>query len=312
MKLAIIMSGMLRNFEHTFFSTKKFLLEDKFFEKKDIFFYGYSDNFELDESIKKFEKLYKPKKFKIEKWNENIKNSIEMTTASNKWPKFHTASPVTNIMSSWRCRYLANEFKIEFEKVNKFKYDLVYQLRTDLFCFDYIDHKFALKASKEKNCVYVPKDWDHKDADPIAIGDIMAYGSSKAMNNYFSLYKNAKRYWLKGIKGHPETILGYHFEDKKIIRKFCERNVAREYPYTIPTYDYLWLKWPKDQVKKDLGIDDEFLSNERKKYKINNKFFKFIMNFKKSILTKIILQALKKFFKLKINRLVTKFNIKFK
>ena len=47
MKLAIIMSGMLRNFEHTFFSTKKFLLEDKFFEKKDIFFYGYSDNFEF-------------------------------------------------------------------------------------------------------------------------------------------------------------------------------------------------------------------------------------------------------------------------
>ena len=64
MKLAIIMSGMLRNFEHTFFATK-FLLEDKFFEKKDIFFYGYSDNFELDESIKKFEKLYKPKNLKL-------------------------------------------------------------------------------------------------------------------------------------------------------------------------------------------------------------------------------------------------------
>ena len=56
-----------------------------------------------------------------------------MKTASNKWQKFHTASSVTNIMSSWRCRYLANEFKIVFEKENNFKYDLVYQLRTDLF-----------------------------------------------------------------------------------------------------------------------------------------------------------------------------------
>ena len=52
MKLAIIMSGMLRNFEHTFFSTKKFLLDDQFFEIKDIFFYGYSDNYEIDESGK--------------------------------------------------------------------------------------------------------------------------------------------------------------------------------------------------------------------------------------------------------------------
>ena len=49
MKLAIIMSGMLRNFEHTFFATKKFLLEDDFFDKKDIFFYGYADNLELDD-----------------------------------------------------------------------------------------------------------------------------------------------------------------------------------------------------------------------------------------------------------------------
>ena len=126
----------------------------------------------------------------------------------------------------------------------------------------------------------------------------MAFGSSNAMNNYFSLYKNAKRYWEKGVKGHPETILGHHFKEKKINRKYCARNVAREYPYTIPSYDYLWLKWPKYEVKKDLGINDKFLLNERKKYKMNNKLFRFIDELKKNILIKIILQPLKKFFKL--------------
>ena len=34
------MSGMLRNFEHTIFATRKFLLKDDFFDKKDIFFCG--------------------------------------------------------------------------------------------------------------------------------------------------------------------------------------------------------------------------------------------------------------------------------
>ena len=300
MKLAIIMSGMLRNFEHTFFATKKFLLEDDFFDKKDIFFYGYADNLELDDSIKKFKNLYKPKDFKIEKWNEKIKYSIEKKTASNKWPKFHTASSVTNIMSSWRCRYLANQLKIEFEKINKFKYDLVYQLRTDLFCFDFINHKLAIKASKENNSVFVPKDWDHKDADQIAIGDIMAFGSSNAMNNYFSLYHNAKKYWDRGIKGHPETILGYHFKEKNIIRKYCKRNVAREYPYSIPTYDYLWLKWPLEEVKNDLGINDEFLLNERKKYVGINIFSEFINTLKKNKFIKSISKNLKKFSKSKI------------
>ncbi len=299
MKLAIIMSGMLRNFEHTFFATKKFLLEDDFFEKKDIFFCGYSDSYELDQSIKIFKKLYKPRSFKIEIWNEKIRNSIETITASNKWPKFHTESSITNIMSSWRCRYIANEFKLEYEKLNKFKYDLVYQLRTDLFCFNFIDHKLATKACKERNSVYIPKDWDHNVVDPIAVGDIMAFGSSNSMNKYFSLLIHAKKYWLKGIKGHPETILGYHFKDQKIKREYCERNVAREYPYTIPKYDHLWFQWPLDEVKKDMGINDEFILNKRNQFNKYYKLKKIFSVLKKFKFIKLIFKTLKKVFRIK-------------
>ena len=43
---------------NSFLLLKPGLLKKKsLFEKKDIFFYGYSDNFELGESIKKFEEL---------------------------------------------------------------------------------------------------------------------------------------------------------------------------------------------------------------------------------------------------------------
>ena len=54
MRLAIIMSGMLRNFDHTYFATKKFLLKDEFFNQKDIFFCGYADTFDLYISQKNF------------------------------------------------------------------------------------------------------------------------------------------------------------------------------------------------------------------------------------------------------------------
>lgn len=295
MRLAIIMSGMLRNFDHTYFATKKFLLKDEFFNQKDIFFCGYADTFDLDTSINKFNNLYKPKKFQIEKWDEKIKKSIESKSKSNKWPRYHTASSVTNIMSAWRCRYIANQFKTEIEKLHNFKYDLVYQLRTDLFCFDYIEHKLAIKAAQEKSSVYVPPDWDFKNVDPIAVGDMVAYGSSDAMNEYFSLYLHAEKYWLKGIKGHPETILGNHFRDRKIKREFCNRNVVREYPYSVPEFDFIWSKWPIEEVKNNLSIDEEFLLKKRISLKKTNKFLRIISKFKKLINIKNIVRSLKEF-----------------
>ena len=98
MRLAIIISGMLRNFDHTIFATERFILNDDFFKEKDIFFCGYSDTLELNEAINKFKKLYKTKKFQVDEWNDEIKTAIELKTSSDKWPSFQTSSSITNIM----------------------------------------------------------------------------------------------------------------------------------------------------------------------------------------------------------------------
>ena len=80
----------------------------------------------------------------------------------------------------------------------------------------------------------------------------MALGCSDAMNKYFSVYLHANSYRKKGVYDHPETIMGHHFESQKIDRKFCMRNVAREYPYSDPKGFYLWeSKWSKDDVLKE-------------------------------------------------------------
>lgn len=306
MKLAVIMSGMLRNYEHTIFSTKKFLFNDEFFELKDIFFCGYSDNQKLKNAQVKFQELYSPKGFKLENWSDELKKSIELNTGCDKWDKLknHKAN-LTNVMSSWRCRYLANQLRIKYEKENNIKYDIIYNLRSDLFFFNKIDHNLALKASKDYKSVFVPRDWDFKSANKIAIGDIMAIGSPQAMTKYYSLYKHANDYRKKRVPGHPETILGYHFKFQKIKRRYCLRNLAREYPYSIPETNYLWKKnWPVQELLKEVKNNEDLLSIFKsiikKNYQVKNKgkiinFFNFI---KKSInyMKKIFIDSVIRFF----------------
>lgn len=271
MKLAIIISGMLRNFDHTYIMTEKFVLNDPFFELKHIFFAGYSGSLNLEEAEEKFVNLYKPKKYIIENWGEDIRKSIVEKTGCDSWKRTlnHTGN-ITNVMSAWRCRYLANQLRLDFEKLNNIKYDLVYNLRSDLFFFDQIDHNIAKDSLKNKNSVYVPPDWDFKSLSPKAIGDIMALGSSDAMNKYFSLYLHANSYRMQGVHDHPETIMGYHFKAQNIDRKFCDRNVAREYPYSDPKGYHLWeSNWRKEDVLTAMNIDEKFLLGKRPKRRVN-------------------------------------------
>ena len=293
MKLALIMSGMLRNFHHTYYATKKFVLDDYFFKDKDIFFCGYSDGFNLEKSKIYFEELYSPKAMIIDRWTDEIKNEIESKTGCNKWAgiKNHP-SKMTNVMSAWRCRYLANNLKINYEKENNFKYDLVYNLRCDMFFFNQIDHNLAILAKDDHNSVYIPKDWDFNDVSNSCIGDIMAFGSSLAMDKYYSIYEYSNSYREMGIEGHPETLLGNHFKLKKIIRKYCKRNLAREYPYTKGDKKKLWDgKWSKKEIYKYIDIQNNEGTKNEIKIKVIKKLW---IIFKDTISLKKIFKIIKK------------------
>lgn len=254
MKLAIVMSGMLRNFEDTFPTTKNYLLNDDFFEEIDIFFCGYADKYDLNESILRFKKLYKPKDFLIDNWGENIENEINEITGFKDWQITNKTSNIKNVMSSWRCRFIANNLRINFSKKYNVKYDLVFNLRTDFFLFSEIDKLIIRKYRNQENCVFVPPDWDFKNVDAINIGDIMAFGSPKAMNKYYSFYLYARKYRDKKIGNHAETLLGHHFQSVNLERKYCRRIIAREYPYSKDDKAHLWEKsWPKEDFFRVLG-----------------------------------------------------------
>ena len=78
------------------------------------------------------------------------------------------------------------------------------------------------------------------------------------------------------------------------------RNVAREYPYSDPKVLYLWeSKWSKDDVLKEMNIDDEFLANKMPMHKGNseiNFFYKLKSFCKRNFFTKKLLNLLNKYF----------------
>lgn len=254
MNLAIIMSGMLRNFADTYPTTKRFFINDRFFKHVDIFFCGYSDNLSLDESILRFKNLYKPKRFLIQEWNKAVEAEIDAVTGFKNWEITNKSSNLMNVMSSWRCKYIANCLRVDFSKKYNILYDCVFNLRTDMFAFSNIEKKLVMKAKRKKDIIYVPWDWDFKNVNKIAVGDIMAFGSPEAMNKYYSLYKYAKYYKDKKISNHAETLLGHHFIEMNLKRKFCKRNVVKEYPYSELDTFRLWEKtWPKEDFYRVLG-----------------------------------------------------------
>ena len=298
---------MLRNYNHTFFNTKKFILDDPFFECTDIFFYGYSEKDKLEESIKYFCQIYKPKKFSIKYFTDEIKDSILKDTECLAWEKqamneypFHRNSNLFTGMSAWKCRYHANEFKKEYEKENNFKYDLVYNLRTDWFVFENIDHKKAYEAKSNLNTVYVPRDTDHRSIHPSAVGDIVGFGSSNAMNKYYSLYLFAKHYKNSGVLGHSETVLGAHIKNQKLERKYCKRNVNREYPFSGSNWDHLYKNYSKKEFLDGMGIDEKYLLNLEKKPDLdflNKVFYYLILRIKEITFVYYLLKFSSKFFK---------------
>ncbi len=256
MKIAIVMSGMLRNFEHTFATTKKYILDDPDFTQVDVFFAGYPGKAGMEYCEKKFVSLYNPRLYDLQAWGPKIEEEINLKTGVNDWTYNPTNSKSMNIMSFWRCRYIANELRKKYSEQNNIDYDLVYNLRTDFFAFDTID-KTVKSNAKQDNAVYVPPDWDFKVVNPNAIGDPMAVGSSDAMDKYFSLYRFANEYRKQGCPIHPETLLGYHFKIQNIARLFCPRNVAVEYPFSKDDVCDLWSNsWNKTEAYNAMKMDE--------------------------------------------------------
>ena len=114
---------------------------------------------------------------------------------------------------NYKC-YILNQKRLEIEKIENIKYDVVLKLRPDV----YLQEKIVFEM--DKDVVYIPKDnkidkTKLKSINDNYICDIIAYGSPTIMNHYFNMYTQLD-ILIKKYGNINETILYNYLLDNSI------------------------------------------------------------------------------------------------
>ena len=210
MKIAVCLSGMLRNFENTFPRFKKFIIDEY---QPDIFFSGYPNSSGIKYCENKLTELYHPKKICIQEYTDQLRKKI----CDNE--QKYSARPETKINNFLSQLYnikTCDNLRQQYEQENKFKYDIVIRSRIDVFYFK----RFELKELQMANFGYVliPTEWDFKSVDIMAVSDSFAMTNSNNMTKYSSLYGMFDQYYNSGVPLHPETMFGTHIARQGLTR----------------------------------------------------------------------------------------------
>lgn len=199
MKVALLISGYLRSFKNNIPNIKEKIIDK--FDRVDVYMHitkneseedKYLNNINESQEIGYISKMLNPIALiyepNIEWFEDKEKNSLY-----NKWFKF----------------FKLNQIKIDNE--TKFgDYDLVIKYRPDL---DLISDGLIIDDPL-KDVVYIPKD-SKIDKNKLTkiddkyLCDIIAYGNSKVMNEYFSLYTHLD-YMTKKYGNVSETLLYWY------------------------------------------------------------------------------------------------------
>ena len=204
MKVALLISGYLRTFKNNLPKIKKSIIDN--FEDVDVYIHvtkneknndTYLNLTSLTDDIKYINDELKPLSLICED-NILFSNNKKINNTYNNWFKF----------------YKLNELKKINENENKLKYDLVIKFRPDLNIISDDIFNFS------ENVITIPKESliDKKkliNPNDKYLCDILAYGSSLLMDNYFSIFNNLEL--LINDYGYvSETILYHHLTNNKI------------------------------------------------------------------------------------------------
>ncbi len=210
MKIALLLTGGLRNFEDTYSSFKHYLLD---VYDIDVFFYGLSNKFGIEQNTVSFVEKFKPKKYIINDNSYYEKFEVNKSYIKSSFFSFY------NVL---KC----NELRKEYEKENDFEYDLIIRSRLDYFWFRRIDE---IELEEAKNFILTPVDWSFKSVNTFALSDIFAIGNRENMDIYCQLFHKIDDY-CKFFKFHPESLVGFHISNSKLPSKEINRHFIFEYP----------------------------------------------------------------------------------
>jgi len=210
MRAAILISGYLRTFKLNLPSLEEKILSK--FDKIDVYLHLTNDEYQdrylnqnNDEDIRNVIKILSPKVILIESNSHYGQNPKE-----------------NDIYNTWGKLYKLNKIKQEYEKVDG-EYDIVIRYRPDINMVS--DLNFELDNIN----IILPKDskidiGKLENVNDNYVCDIFAYGKSKLMDYYFSIYNNLSEL----IKEHgyvSETILFHHLKKSNYVESDINYNV---------------------------------------------------------------------------------------
>jgi hypothetical protein len=194
MKIAIILSGDLRYYEHCYLSLQKHVLS----HTDSHIYMQFYDTKEKEKALE----LYKPVKYKCEKREDVIKSLIDCPAGAE------------NIFYQWR--NVKESFLLVDEKEN---YDFILKTRYDVV---YTKKLFLKKFKFSSDCINIPDGGDYCGG----LFDMVALSSYDNMKYYCSLYDHMNQYTEKsGVRVHPETYLRHHISVSDIPLKRFDYDV---------------------------------------------------------------------------------------
>jgi SAM-dependent methyltransferase len=209
LKTALCISGHLRTFESNYESVRVNILNrmdcDVFIHTWDSLglAHRHHDNslhrVETDKLIDRIQDLYKPKKLVVEP--NKIFEITDLMKARSE------GRDNSGILSMFYKIEACNNIKTEYEKEHNFTYDCVVRFRGDLF----IEQALPVDSNTNLDYLFIPMYGNYG-----GLCDQLAYGSSKIMDTYVSLYSNIKKYLEYGATLNPEKILQFHIDACKI------------------------------------------------------------------------------------------------
>ena len=203
MKVAYCFSGHLRTFDKTYEKISKNILKilpgDIFIHTWDTLgnnstkaWWSGDEKYgqKIDEkTIDELNRLYHPVKTSIEEQSKLLKHEKLL---KHDFTEFNASrqGEFQNLFSMWYSIHSSNKLRLEYEKQNHIKYDIVFRMRFDILPLSIID----LNQIEDFSSLYVVRNDNSYLVN--AISDLFAYSSPEIMNKYCELYNHLEEFFL--------------------------------------------------------------------------------------------------------------------
>lgn len=222
MKTAICLSGHIRNFVQNYNNFNKFIIgplsPDIFIHTWDTYgwraegndisvgfgqFKGF-DHYSGKIDVAKITELYQPKKMVIENYSDLEAAFVEQGKLHKPNCSHPLDRPENTIGMAYKLKK-CNELKTQYEKENKFVYDIVIRSRPDIvYSRCPLDEKIIFNS--QKGLLLTSEEQSYGIAS-----DIFAVGNSAIIDKYSDLYSNLDKINNSGCKMNPHEVMKFYF-----------------------------------------------------------------------------------------------------